>query len=55
MDSHLSDGVQTALGREPRFFAQLVADATGAGAWRDGPDGRPVPAGGRPYENAPRS
>ncbi|MEU7087420.1 NmrA family NAD(P)-binding protein [Streptomyces achromogenes] len=55
MDSHLSDGVRSALGREPRSFAQFVADATAAGAWRDRPDGRPVPAGGRPYENAPAS
>ncbi|WP_381568569.1 hypothetical protein [Streptomyces eurythermus] len=35
MDRHLSDGVQTALGREPRSCARFVADATAAGAWRD--------------------
>ncbi len=35
MDSHLSDGVRAALGRDPRSFAQFVADATAAGAWRD--------------------
>ncbi|HEY8987157.1 MAG TPA: NAD(P)H-binding protein [Streptomyces sp.] len=35
MDSHLSDGVQAALGRPPRSFTQFVSDAAAAGAWRD--------------------
>ncbi|MFC7446568.1 NAD(P)H-binding protein [Rhodococcus daqingensis] len=35
MDSQLSDGVQTALGRPPRSFAQFVRGAAAAGAWRD--------------------
>ncbi|MFD7665559.1 NAD(P)H-binding protein [Streptomyces sp. NPDC059788] len=35
MDSHLSDGVQAALGRPARSFAQFVSDAAAAGAWRD--------------------
>ncbi|MFI6430337.1 NAD(P)H-binding protein [Rhodococcus oryzae] len=35
MDSHLSDGVQTALGRPPRTFAQYVTEAAATGAWRD--------------------
>ncbi|WP_051049640.1 SDR family oxidoreductase [Nocardiopsis ganjiahuensis] len=39
-DEHLSDGVQRALGREPRDFAAFAADAAGAGAWE-----RSLPAG----------
>ncbi|MGA5063761.1 SDR family oxidoreductase [Streptomyces exfoliatus] len=35
MDSHLSDGVQTALGRPPRSFVLFVKEAAAAGAWRD--------------------
>ncbi|MFJ9689591.1 NAD(P)H-binding protein [Streptomyces bacillaris] len=35
MDSHLSDGVERALGRPARAFAQFVSDAAAAGAWRD--------------------
>ncbi|MEU3749341.1 MULTISPECIES: NAD(P)H-binding protein [Streptomyces] len=35
MDSHLSDGVQAALGRPPRSFALFVKEAAAAGAWRD--------------------
>ncbi|KUL55336.1 NmrA family protein [Streptomyces sp. NRRL F-4489] len=35
MDSHLSDGVQTALGRPPRPFSQFVTEAGAAGAWRE--------------------
>lgn len=35
MDSHLSDGVEAALGRPARPFAQFVSDAAAAGAWRD--------------------
>lgn len=35
MDSHLSDGVETALGRQARPFAQFVTEAAAAGAWRD--------------------
>ena len=32
MDSHLSDEVQTALGRPPRTFAQYVTEAAATGA-----------------------
>lgn len=32
-DHHQSDGVQRALGREPRDFTTFVADAVAAGAW----------------------
>ncbi|WP_326813218.1 hypothetical protein OIE62_00635 [Streptomyces scopuliridis] len=34
MDSYLSDGVQRALGRPARDFAQLVKEAAAAGAWQ---------------------
>ncbi|MFF9011864.1 NAD(P)H-binding protein [Streptomyces sp. NPDC014870] len=34
MDSRLSHGVQTALGRSPRSFALFVKEAAAAGAWR---------------------
>ncbi|MFF5258203.1 NAD(P)H-binding protein [Actinomadura viridis] len=33
MDAHLSDGVQRALGRRPRDFADFAARAAAAGAW----------------------
>jgi hypothetical protein len=35
-NAHLSDGVQRALGREPRDFAEFARDAAAAGVW----DGR---------------
>jgi uncharacterized protein YbjT (DUF2867 family) len=35
-NAHLSDGVQRALGREPRDFAQFARDTAAAGVW----DGR---------------
>ncbi|MEW1616486.1 MULTISPECIES: NAD(P)H-binding protein [unclassified Streptomyces] len=35
MDSHLSDGLERALGRPARPFTQFVSDAAAAGAWRD--------------------
>lgn len=34
LSAHLSDGVQRALGREPRDFTVYVRDAAAAGAWR---------------------
>jgi uncharacterized protein YbjT (DUF2867 family) len=34
MDEHVSDGVQRALGRLPRDFADFVKDATAVGAWQ---------------------
>ncbi|WP_328941828.1 NAD(P)H-binding protein [Streptomyces sp. NBC_00250] len=37
MDSHLSDGVQKALGRQPRSFALFVKEAAASGAWQDRP------------------
>lgn len=37
-NSHLADGVQRALGRAPRDFAEYARDAARAGAW-DGPAG----------------
>ncbi|WP_409468874.1 NmrA family NAD(P)-binding protein [Streptomyces sp. HC307] len=33
-NSHLSDGVQRVLGREPRDFADFAAQAAAAGTWR---------------------
>jgi uncharacterized protein YbjT (DUF2867 family) len=33
LDSHVSDGVRRALGREPRDFTDFVKDAAAAGAW----------------------
>lgn len=33
MDSHISDGVQRALGRPPRDFTDFVESAAAAGAW----------------------
>ncbi|MFH8619061.1 NAD(P)H-binding protein [Streptomyces sp. NPDC017979] len=33
LDAHLSTGVQEALGRQPRDFAEFAADAVGGGAW----------------------
>ncbi|WP_433509429.1 SDR family oxidoreductase [Nonomuraea sp. CA-143628] len=39
MDEHVSDGVQRALGRPPRDFADFVKDATAVGAWQG--QGRP--------------
>ena len=35
MDAHLSDGVQRALGREPRDFTAFARDAAAAGAWAE--------------------
>jgi uncharacterized protein YbjT (DUF2867 family) len=35
MDSHISDGVQRALGRQPRDFTDFVRTAAAAGAWHD--------------------
>ena len=32
-NAHLTDGVQRALGREPRDFRDFVRDAAAAGAW----------------------
>jgi uncharacterized protein YbjT (DUF2867 family) len=32
-NAYLTDGVQRALGREPRSFRQYAEDATAAGAW----------------------
>ncbi|ADB54136.1 NAD(P)H-binding protein [Conexibacter woesei] len=34
-EAHLSDGVQRALGREPRDFSDYVKAAAASGAWRD--------------------
>lgn len=34
LDTHLSDGVQRALGREPRDFADFVKTAVSDGAWQ---------------------
>jgi len=33
-NAHLADGVQQALGREPRDFAEYARDAAATGAWR---------------------
>jgi uncharacterized protein YbjT (DUF2867 family) len=33
-NAHLTDGVQRALGRKPRDFAEYVRDAAASGAWR---------------------
>ena len=32
-NAHLADGVQRALGREPRDFADYARDAAASGAW----------------------
>ncbi len=32
-NAHLSDGVQRALGRDPRDFAQYARDAAATGVW----------------------
>ena len=34
-NAHVTDGVQRALGREPRDFRDFVRDAAAAGAWAD--------------------
>jgi len=35
-NAHLTDGVQRALGREPRDFAHYARDAAAAGVWDGG-------------------
>jgi hypothetical protein len=35
-NAHLTDGVQRALGREPKDFADFARDAAAAGAWTPG-------------------
>jgi len=35
-NAHLADGVQRALGRAPRDFAQYARDAAAAGVWGGG-------------------
>jgi hypothetical protein len=35
-NARLADGVQRALGREPRDFAEFARDAVAAGAWDGG-------------------
>jgi hypothetical protein len=32
-NAHVTDGVQRALGREPKDFADFARDAAAAGAW----------------------
>jgi hypothetical protein len=32
-NAHLTDGVQRALGREPRDFSEFARDAAASGAW----------------------
>ena len=39
-NSHLTDGVQRALGREPRDFADYARDAAATGVWDPPPAGR---------------
>ncbi len=39
-NAHLTDGLQRALGREPRDFADYAGDAAAAGAWAGAPAGR---------------
>jgi hypothetical protein len=34
-NAHLADGVQRALGREPRDFREYARDAAASGAWND--------------------
>ncbi|MBA3282753.1 MAG: hypothetical protein H0U29_11030 [Acidimicrobiia bacterium] len=36
-NAHLADGVQRALGREPRDFANYARDAAAAGVWAGPP------------------
>ena len=36
-NAHLTDGVQRALGREPRDFADYARDAAATGVWSDVP------------------
>jgi hypothetical protein len=36
-NAHLSDGVQRALGREPRDFADYARDAAATGVWTPQP------------------
>jgi hypothetical protein len=34
-NAHLADGVQRALGREPKDFADYARDAAASGVWSD--------------------
>ena len=34
-NSHLTDGVQRALGRQPRDFSEYVRQAAASGAWQE--------------------
>jgi uncharacterized protein YbjT (DUF2867 family) len=43
-NAHLADGVQRALGREPKDFADFARDAAAAGAWNVGASARSAAA-----------
>jgi uncharacterized protein YbjT (DUF2867 family) len=44
-NAHLADGVQRALEREPKDFADFARDAAAAGAWNGSNAGRPLRSG----------
>jgi len=44
-NAHLADGVQRALGREPKDFADFARDAAAAGAWNGASVGGPLRSG----------
>jgi uncharacterized protein YbjT (DUF2867 family) len=44
-NAHLADGVQRALGREPKDFADFARDAAAAGAWNGSNAGGPLRSG----------